>query len=122
SHSQWKTIAYHSQEVAQEAESICTALGLPDEMKKLLDIAARWHDVGKAHPAFQGMLRESDAGKRPDRQDLAKGPKKAWPVKKRDLYRYLDDSEQRKGFRHELASALALFAVLRQFDPQHDAL
>lgn len=118
----WKTIAYHSYEVAQEVELIGTALGLPSQLLQVLKLAARWHDIGKAHPAFQGMLRDSEAGQRPSREDLAKGPKSAWISDRSKLYTYLNGSDQRPGFRHELASALALFAVLRQFAPQHEAL
>lgn len=133
----WKTIAYHSEEVSQEVRVIGQALGLPDQLLDLLELAARWHDLGKAHPAFQGMLRNWKESKnqansvelpashrsfRPDRMDLAKGPKSAWPTRIEDLYQTLDDKDQRPGFRHELASALALFAVLSQFAPQHEAL
>jgi CRISPR-associated endonuclease/helicase Cas3 len=38
------------------------------------------------------------------------------------MYRYLDDSESRPAFRHELASALGLFALLESHAPKHDAL
>lgn len=38
------------------------------------------------------------------------------------MYRYLDDSETRPAFRHELASALGLFALLEIYSPRHDAL
>lgn len=121
SHNDWKTIAFHSQEVAAEVESICKALNLPSETIDLMKLAARWHDIGKSHPAFQGTIRKAGDNPRPSRSDLAKGPDAAW-LRRPNLYRYLDDSEQRFGFRHELASALALFAVLRMFEPQHPAL
>ncbi|MCA9088026.1 MAG: CRISPR-associated endonuclease Cas3'' [Planctomycetaceae bacterium] len=120
--SDWKTIAYHSHEVAQEVRGIGQVLELPSHLLELMELAASWHDLGKAHPAFQGMLRSSETEKRPARFDLAKGPKSAWIANRSKLYTYLDDSDQRPGFRHELASALALFAVLRQFAPQHEAL
>jgi CRISPR-associated endonuclease/helicase Cas3 len=114
--SRWKTIAYHGAEVATAAESIGTATNLPLRIKEVLSLAGRWHDLGKAHPAFQGTIRLAD---RPDRQDLAKAPKDAWP---RPLYRTQDNRDIRPGLRHELASALALFAVLKRYQPHHAAL
>jgi CRISPR-associated endonuclease/helicase Cas3 len=38
------------------------------------------------------------------------------------MYRYLDDSETRPAFRHELASALGLFGILQTYAPHHQAL
>lgn len=114
----WKTIACHSQEVANEAVTIARGVGLSDDLKRLLELAALWHDWGKAHPAFQGAIRGTH---RPQRSDLAKGPKGAWR-RPPYMYRYLDDSETRPAFRHELASALGLFTLLQMYDPQHDAL
>jgi CRISPR-associated endonuclease/helicase Cas3 len=114
----WKTIACHSQEVAKEAVTIAQEVGLPDDLTRLLEMAALWHDWGKAHPAFQGAIR---AAKRPQRSDLAKAPKDAWR-RPPDVYRYPDDSETRPALRHELASALGLFALLQMYDPKHNAL
>ncbi len=114
----WKTIACHVGEVAHTADSIATATKLPAELRRLLVLAARWHDLGKAHPAFQGGIRLLD---RPDRQDLAKAPKEAWPRRPK-TYRTVDNKDVRPGLRHELASALALFAVLRRYQPRHPAL
>lgn len=34
----------------------------------------------------------------------------------------MKDGDRRRGFRHELASTLALFAVLRRHEPDHEAL
>jgi CRISPR-associated endonuclease/helicase Cas3 len=135
--SAWKTIACHAGEVAKIADEIATATNLPAELGRLLVLAGRWHDLGKAHPAFQGAIRLPAAkshtcprcGKahpnrlpdRPDRQDLAKAPKAAWPGS-RETYRTHDDGDVRPGLRHELASALALFAVLRRHQPRHAAL
>jgi CRISPR-associated endonuclease/helicase Cas3 len=114
----WKTIACHTSEVASEAKEIAGQVGLPKDLQDILELAALWHDWGKSHPAFQGAMRGTD---RPVRCDLAKGPEGAWR-KPPDMYRYLDDSETRPAFRHELASALGLFAILHTYNPQHPAL
>jgi CRISPR-associated endonuclease/helicase Cas3 len=66
-------------------------LDLDKEVLEALVIAARWHDRGKAHCVFREALPQ-DAEHRGD--DWAKAP---------DIARYT-----RKGFRHELASALAM--------------
>lgn len=114
----WKTIACHATEVSQVIDNIAQALQLSEELRSVLGLAGRWHDLGKSHPAFQGALRDAE---RPMREDLAKGPDDAW-LKPRGTYRFLDDSETRPAFRHELASALALFAILENYAPQHPAL
>lgn len=118
SYSAWKTIADHSREVAELAAQLTALLGLPAELRPLFTIAATWHDAGKAHPAFQGSIR---AESRPPRLDLAKAPNTAWVSRSR-MYEYADATDQRCGFRHELASALALFAALEVFAPTHAAL
>ena len=109
----WKTIACHGGEVASEARLIATALGVSTELSDLLALAGRWHDLGKAHPAFQSLIVASD---RPDRCDMAKAPNGAWHRR----YRCADG--ERQGFRHELASMLALFAILQRHRPDHPAL
>jgi CRISPR-associated endonuclease/helicase Cas3 len=114
----WKTIACHTAEVATEAREIAKQLGLSKELQDILEFGAIWHDWGKSHPAFQGAMRGTS---RPARRDLAKGPKGAWR-RPPDMYKFLDDSEIRPAFRHELASALGLFAILQTYAPQHPAL
>ncbi len=116
--SSWKTIACHSSEVSQAASDIAESLRLPEELRSVLMLAGRWHDLGKSHPAFQGSLRADD---KPQRMDLAKGPRSAW-LRPPGTYRFSDNSETRPAFRHELASALALFSVLESYAPQHSAL
>lgn len=143
----WKTIATHADEVVAEAEQIADHLKLSEELKQSLRLAARWHDWGKSHPAFQGSIRGSGTVTRPDRQDLAKAPEPCWP--KRYRYRFsiapahggngivpvqnggkpdsdrtsvMPREEHRPGFRHELASAMGLFSLLRMFEPEHEAL
>lgn len=102
----WQTIAEHTDDVVQQLESIVGALSLDDDVRQLMLDAARWHDLGKAHPVFQSGIRgvvvqEGDLSElRPasfaDRADIAKAPDEFWQ-------RY-----QRRHFRHELASALAM--------------
>lgn len=116
----WKTIACHTKEVADEIKAIALSVGLDVKLQQLLDLAALWHDWGKSHPAFQGLIRDAAGAPRLKRGDLAKAPKACWQT--RHLYQYLDDSDTRPGFRHELASALGLFAILATYSPTHEAL
>ena len=112
----WQTIATHGLRVGEAAERIAAAVA-PDKAG-FLHLAGRWHDLGKAHAAFQGSIQ---ADGRPARDDVAKAPDIAWPCSTRNLYR-IDPGDQRRGFRHELASALGLFGVLQRHEPQHPAL
>jgi CRISPR-associated endonuclease/helicase Cas3 len=114
----WKTIACHAAEVAEQVRQISMKLALPSRLHDLLEMAARWHDWGKAHPAFQGAI---DTAQGPARNDLAKGPKSAWR-KPPHIYRYTETDEKRPAFRHELASTLGLFTILAMYRPKHDAL
>jgi CRISPR-associated endonuclease/helicase Cas3 len=111
----WQTIAVHGRETGNEARRI--AEQLVPELADLFDLGGRWHDVGKVHLAFNNSITSPD---RPARRDLAKAPREAWlPVSK--LYP-MKGGERRRGFRHELASALSLFAVLQRHKPDHEAL
>ncbi|MGC4067354.1 MAG: CRISPR-associated endonuclease Cas3'' [Polyangiaceae bacterium] len=112
----YKTIATHNTEVGQLVAQIAPGL-VPKRLAELIVLAGRWHDLGKAHPAFQAAIKER--GTYHERVDLAKAPDGAWhsPC----VYRIRKDDE-RRGFRHELASCLALFAVLRRYEPMHSAL
>ncbi len=112
----WQTIADHGLHVAAEVERIGKQLS-PD-LTSLLHLAGRWHDLGKAHPAFQCSIQ---ADGRPEREDIAKAPDSAWPCSVHNMYR-IDANDQRRGFRHELASTLGLFGVLERHDPGHEAL
>lgn len=108
----WQTIATHGRQVGVLARGLA-----PPALAGLFDLAGRWHDVGKAHPAFNGSIVGPD---RPSRNDLAKAPETAWR-KAKQLYP-MPDGSRRPGFRHELASVLALFGVLQRHKPDHDAL
>jgi CRISPR-associated endonuclease/helicase Cas3 len=112
----WKSIRVHGRETGAEARQLGLALGLPGPLVQLLELAGRWHDVGKAHEVFQGAIKpevREVAGALGMSRELAKAPKEAW---KRPPY------PERTGFRHELASTLALFELLRRTCPDHPAL
>ncbi len=115
SRAEWKTIATHGLEAEREARALCAAIGIPPSLVHVVALAARWHDVGKGHQIFQdAILTGSRASARGGaRRDLAKAPESAWA---RPPY------PERPGFRHELASVLALFEVLRRASPFHSAL
>lgn len=112
----WKTIGTHGREAAEIMRTIASGLGIANGMKELLALAAELHDWGKCSPHFQGSIRHSE---KPGRDDLAKAPRDAWP--RSSLY-CASDGERRPGYRHELASALALFDILRRCAPNHPAL
>ena len=113
----WKTIATHGYEVGKTAQQIAIAAQLPSALADLMELAGLWHDVGKAHPCFQGSMRH---GQRPERSDLAKAPQEAWSHD--NLYRAADGSaDYRPGLRHELASALALISTLLETQHGHEA-
>lgn len=124
SFSEWKTIACHSDEVVEAVARMAEQLRLSANLTRILKLAARWHDIGKSHPAFQGAIVDATDESRPVRCDLAKGPASAW-LQPPGTYRMTDDEnrrEYRRSFRHELASALALFAAVKIYQPDHPAL
>ena len=84
----------HLRHVEIEAERLCDVLGIEGESRAAVMDAARWHDVGKAHAAFQSRLTNGEGSQILPGVTLAKAPK--YDLTKGRLY-----------FRHELASALA---------------
>ena len=81
----------HLNHVVAEAERLCRTLEVTTGREDIIR-AARWHDVGKAHAAFQERL-----GVSASEPPLAKAP-------------CYDSGKGRPYFRHELASALACLA------------
>lgn len=96
----WQTIGQHTDEVVARLESVLVQLEHISAQKTEMLNAARWHDLGKAHAEFQGKIsaqaRET-AGKLGTL--LAKAPSSAWNR---------STKQQRRHFRHELASAIAV--------------
>lgn len=92
----WVPLLEHLGDTAAEARAVARSLGLAPAMADAVETAAAWHDLGKAHEAFQSALPEAPAG------DV--WAKSASPTA-RLVYRVAQGP--RPGFRHELASALA---------------
>jgi CRISPR-associated endonuclease/helicase Cas3 len=102
----WQSIAQHTDDVCGELKAILKATGV---VCPALPIAARWHDLGKAHEAFQSKIK-LDHRLSPDGKahtPIAKAPDGAW---KHHRERDAEDEtlRRRRHFRHELASALAV--------------
>lgn len=89
---QWVQLDRHTLDVVGEIRRIASALCLLAEESTALHTAAFWHDVGKAHKEFQAMLINGDASRKTTL--WAKSENK-------------NGKCARRGFRHELASALA---------------
>jgi CRISPR-associated endonuclease/helicase Cas3 len=120
----WQTITEHTDDVCAEIKSILDTLKCSEAAA--LREAARWHDWGKAHRVFQGVIDDGGTidrrGKQIRRRErpekyrgcrvVAKAPGKTWDsgqfVDAGFWRRYDWPSEGRKHFRHELASALAV--------------
>ena len=90
---QWVELTAHLEHVGAQARQLTTQLGLNADLAAALIAAVRWHDLGKAHPCFQEML--ASGGTPPDSTQL-------WAKSES-----VKGTCKRKGFRHELASALA---------------
>lgn len=109
----WVTLADHANHVVAEAQKLAQSLHaelsrvLPQQPLEILRTAARWHDIGKAHPAFQALLRGED----PARSD------RLWAKSGRPGGRCA-----RPFFRHELASALAWLQAGPADCPQRDLI
>lgn len=94
----WVTLSAHTQHVETEAREILRELSeWLDEpgIVEAVGVAAHYHDTGKAHEAFQKMLRGKDTEAIAD-ELMAKSPGKG----------KMDSS--RPHFRHELGSALVV--------------
>ena len=89
------SLTQHSRDTYNEAKTLSSSLGLDRSVADVVELAALWHDVGKAHGVFQETMRANirDHGT----TIWAKAPRG------RGVH-------TRKNFRHELSSALAFLA------------
>lgn len=92
------TLEDHLQHAAEAAEELVSSLALDGRVATAVVRAAALHDVGKAHPAFQAMLRSASP---PEERGALSGT--LWA---KSAHR--GGKHVRPHFRHELASALAL--------------
>jgi CRISPR-associated endonuclease/helicase Cas3 len=88
----WLSLDQHTQNVIASVTMLTETLSFDPATTDTFRSAAQWHDVGKAHPAFQKMLRGDDA----TRLNIL------WAKSAN-----INGICERSGFRHELASALA---------------
>lgn len=95
------TIQDHCRDVSGMCAKLCQRLGITDDLMKAISTAGMWHDIGKAHEAFQNALKDD---MNPDIL-LAK----TRDNKNRLQYFTIENGvrKNRRYFRHELASALA---------------
>lgn len=131
----WVKLSEHLWHVCEQMDLIGKQL-LHETDRNLSKLAARWHDRGKAHECFEanfkpgvleeakaGQLKDEPAAKAPDGKSSARKERDdsqdAW---RRDKPKPGDPTDKRRpGFRHELASALAILETLRQARPDHPA-
>jgi CRISPR-associated endonuclease/helicase Cas3 len=89
----WYLLSAHSKDVAEVAGALADAVGLAPPLAEALTIAGRWHDAGKAHPVWQEGAKS--LGSDPPAALVAKTKRERGALRL-----------SRRGFRHELASAL----------------
>jgi CRISPR-associated endonuclease/helicase Cas3 len=95
SQAKWQTLADHNDAVVRELEKFLRRCPISHgAWADSIRLAARWHDAGKAHPVFQKAM----LGDPPEAD-----PSITWGKTGRKGITY-----ERVGFRHELASALAM--------------
>lgn len=98
------SLTQHLIDVAESVENLqATEPSLPTSVPwESIVTAARWHDVGKSHPAFQKVMQDSALVQQAAPNGLwAKSGGTGRP----DYC--MPDGTKRPGFRHELASAIA---------------
>ncbi len=93
------SLTSHLEHAHHEAVELAGALDLPADLTAAVAMAARWHDLGKAHEAFQDRLTTDDPARHPR------------PVGLLAKSRRYDMQRGRPWFRHELASALGFLAA-----------
>lgn len=106
----WVLLDKHAQGVVSTANDLAS-LCLDANMINVLGVAALWHDVGKAHEEFQKVLRFG-----PNQPEEAE----SLYAKSKNAYNPKALVRDRRGFRHELASALAWLSVGPENTPERD--
>ncbi|MHB8695250.1 MAG: type I-G CRISPR-associated helicase/endonuclease Cas3g, partial [Solirubrobacteraceae bacterium] len=97
---EWQTLTRHLCEACRFAEELGSLLGLNDADAAAIAAAGGLHDVGKSHPSFQRMLLATVI-------DNTERESRAVDLWAKTAVRR-GGSNERRFFRHELASALAV--------------
>ena len=97
-------LTQHARDTQRHARELAAAVALSEPTACIVDTAALWHDVGKAHKVFQDTMRRANEGIADGAVVWAKGVRNA--------------HHRRPGFRHELPGALA---YLNAHDGEPDA-
>lgn len=92
----------HLRNAEDVAYVLCNALGISGPHARVVALAARWHDVGKAHSVFQATMHRCKPEDTDGKPLLAKST--------------LNIRHVRPHFRHELASAIAWLEQHRTAD------
>lgn len=93
----------HGEQVGRTAGDFARRLGLPKELVRAVELAGRWHDLGKADPRFQLMLHDGEQlAALVAKEPLAKSGRDSRDPVARTAHRL---AGLPRGFRHEAVSA-----------------
>jgi CRISPR-associated endonuclease/helicase Cas3 len=107
----WILLSKHTEDVVATTMDIVGAMSFDSTMTDVFHSAAHWHDIGKAHEDFQNALRFG-----PCQPNDAS----AFYAKSKNPYNPAAMTKERRGFRHELASALAWLSASPLDVPERD--
>jgi CRISPR-associated endonuclease/helicase Cas3 len=105
------TLADHGAAVGEMARCFARSLGFDDEVVRAVELAGRWHDLGKSDPRFQVMLYGGDslaAAVGPAMAKSGRDPRDPIFRKGREL------AKLPWSFRHEAVSERLVFALLEE--------
>jgi CRISPR-associated endonuclease/helicase Cas3 len=116
----WQTIIEHTDGVRRQMDSILRAITVPE--REALELAARWHDRGKAHTVFQDAIDDGQTVEENGRPVQRRQRPPQWrgcrfvakaPGERKNTGGDVVDPGfwkryARRYFRHELASAMAV--------------
>ncbi len=98
----WIPLEQHLRETAEEAANLVAKLDLPDAEKTDTVLAAKIHDIGKAHPTWQDAI----CGTADEDEKASVEGGRPWAKSKHSARHLRYDGAD--AFRHELASVLLL--------------